>query len=65
MIDGLREEMHAAIAKEKLSTAPVSRLEADFGVPIARPMARIGRARIAGVEIDRDQRRAVTVAVIA
>src|SRR3569623_982523 len=64
MVDRLADESRAAIAQQELRTSRVSRLEADLRGPVAGPMTRIGRAVIASVVIDRNQRRAIAVAVI-
>ncbi len=64
VVDIIRDELHASVTEQELRAARMRRFEADFGVPIAWAMARVGRGLITRIEIDRDERRAVTIAII-
>jgi len=64
VVEVLANEAHTTIAKQKIGTANMRGLETDFRVPIVGSAAGIGSVVIAGVVVDRDQRRAVSVAIV-
>src|SRR5690349_20992797 len=64
VVDGVDDELHAAVAKQELRTAGMRGYESNLRIPIAWPVAGIGCCHVTGVEVDRDQGRAIAVAVI-